>query len=88
MKVKSDFVLKDVAGQSIVAPAGDAAITFNAMITLNGSGAFLWRTLEGGASEEELVSALLAEYEVSEETARIDVKKFIEKMREANLLDD
>ena len=88
MKVKSDFVLKDVAGQSIVAPAGDASITFNAMITLNGSGAFLWRTLESGASEEELVSALLAEYEVAEETARNDVKKFIEKMREANLLDD
>lgn len=88
MKVKSDFVLKDVAGQSIVAPAGDASITFNAMITLNGSGAFLWRTLERGASEEELVSALLAEYEVAEETARNDVKKFIEKMREANLLDD
>ncbi len=88
MKVKSDFVLKEVAGQWIVAPSGDASISFNAMITLNDSGAFLWKTLEGGASEEELVSALLGEYEVSEETARVGVKNFVEKIREAKLLDD
>lgn len=88
MKVKSDFVLKEVAGQWIVAPSGDASISFNAMITLNDSGAFLWKALEGGASEEELVLALLDEYEVSEETARAGARNFVEKMREANLLDD
>ena len=88
MKIKAGFMLRSVAGQNVVVPVGTAAIDFNGMINLNESGAFLWKTLEGGATEAELVSALLAEYDAPEDIARADVAAFIKKMKEANLIDE
>lgn len=88
MKIKNNFVLRTVAGQTIVAPIGDAAISFNAMISLNESGTFLWKALETETTEEQLVAALLDEYEVSEDVALADVSAFLNKMREAKLLDE
>ncbi len=88
MKIKKHFVLRDVAGQSIVVPIGEAAITFNAMITLSESGKFLWENLLNDIDEDQLVAALLDEYDVAEEVARIDVLEFLNKMREADLLDE
>ena len=88
MKIKTGFMLRSVAGQNVVVPVGSAAIDFNGMINLNESGAFLWKTLESGATEAELVSALLAEYDAPEDIARRDVAAFIKKMKEANLIDE
>lgn len=88
MKIKNGYMLRDVAGYSVVVPVGEAALDFNGMINLNETGALLWRTLIDGADEKGLIDALLAEYDVSQEVAEKDVKSFIIKMREANLIDE
>ncbi|MBQ6553910.1 MAG: PqqD family protein, partial [Firmicutes bacterium] len=46
------------------------------------------RALEDGASKEELVKKLTAEYEVDDATASADIDAFIARLREASLLDD
>ncbi|MDO4565136.1 MAG: PqqD family protein [Clostridia bacterium] len=86
MKVKNGFVLREVVGEIVVLPTGEAAASFNSLITLNETGKFLWEKLAVDVSEDELVSALLQEYEVSEEIARQDVRNFINIMRENDLL--
>ena len=63
LKLKEGFILREVAGETVVIPSGED-INLNMMITLNGTGAFLWQKLEQGCTEEELVAALLAEYDV------------------------
>jgi hypothetical protein len=68
-----------VAGQVVVLPTGDE-LDLNMMITLNDTGRFLWERLENGADKEELVAALLAEYDVDEETAKAGVDSFVEKL--------
>ena len=88
MKTKNGFVLREVGGTVLVVAVGAAAKNFNGMITLNEVGAFLWRRLEEGASESELIGALLDEYEVDEETARKDVCAYLDKMRQAGVLDE
>ena len=40
MKLKQGFILRQVAGENVVVPAGDA-LNLNMMITLNSTGAFL-----------------------------------------------
>ena len=55
-------------------------------LSLNETGAVLWKTLEKGATKEQLVKALLAEYDVDEATAEKDVSAFIEKLQEAKLV--
>ena len=81
-------MLRTIAGQTIVVPVGDAALNFNGMITLNGSGAFLWEKLSGDTDKDALVSALLEEYDVEKEVAQSGVEIFLKKIREANLLDE
>ena len=79
MKLKDGFVLRKVGGDNIVVPTGDT-LDLNMMVTLNETGRFLWEKLEKGAEAEELVAALLEEYEVEEETARPHVAAFVEKL--------
>ena len=86
MKIKDGFVLREVAGSFIVVAVGDAVKEFNCVINLNETGAFLWRELEKGATEEQLKDAILNEYDVDSEIAEKDVKLFIENLTKANLI--
>ena len=87
MKIKSDFILKKIAGSYVVVPVRTRAVDFSGIIKLSESGALLWRELEKGADREELIAALTAEYEVDEATAGDDVDRFIGKLKEADLLE-
>ena len=58
-----------------------AATAFPGMITMNPTGTFLWEQLETEQTLETLTAALLENYEVTEEKAREDVVRFVEKLR-------
>ena len=88
MKLKDGFVLREVAGSYMVVPVGKRTTEIPGIIALTETGAVLWDKLEQGATEDELVSALLDEYEVSPEQASADVHTFIEKAVAQNLLED
>ena len=85
MKLKNGFILREVAGEIVVIPSGDE-LDLNMMITLNGTGKFLWQRLEAGAEADELVQALLQEYDVSPETARQAVDAFVARLKELDFL--
>ena len=85
MKLKEGFLLRQVAGQTVVLPTG-AELDLNMMITLNGTGAFLWERLAEETDEAALVSALLAEYDVDEATAKAAVASFVKKLSDNGFL--
>ena len=85
MKLKDGFILREVAGQTIVLPAG-SDLNLNMMISLNDTGKFLWKLLETDREFSELVSALLAEYDVDKQTAESAVEGFIAKLNEYEFL--
>lgn len=85
MQLKEGFILRTVAGETVVVPSGEA-LNLNMMITLNETGKFLWEQLEKGAEQEALVAALLSEYDVDEQTAAEHVKTFVGKLRENGFL--
>lgn len=87
MKIKDNFMLRKVADCYVVVPIGAAVAGFNGMINLNEAGAFLWQLLENDTTEDAVVAAMLEHYEVDEEVARNDVRKFIAQLNDANLLD-
>ncbi len=87
MKIKSGFILREVAGSYIVVAVGEAVKNFNGVINLNETGAILWQRLQEGCDEEGLVKALLSEYEVEKDLAQKDVKNFIAKLTEAGLIE-
>lgn len=87
MKVRSDFVVRSVAGSNVVVPTGAATVDFNGIMTLNDTGMFLWGLLEKGAQKEDLLKAILSEYDVDEATAKEDIEKFLTKLQEAGLVE-
>ena len=52
MKLKDGFILREVAGEHVVIPTGDA-LDLNMMITLNETGCTLWKRLEEEAAARE-----------------------------------
>jgi hypothetical protein len=87
MKIKKGFVLRVVAGESVVVPVGELSKSFHGMINLNETGAFLWKQVEKGTDLDGLKRALLTEYEVDETIAERDAKKFLDKLTEAGLVE-
>jgi len=85
MKLKDGFIMRDVAGQTVVLPAGED-LDLNMMITLNDSAKFLWNLLESEKEEADLVAALLNEYDVDEATAKAAVSGFVAKLNENGFL--
>ena len=45
MKIKDGFILRNVAGNNVVVPIGQATIDFNGMIILNDTGAFIFEQM-------------------------------------------
>ena len=89
MKIKSGFMLRSIAGCKIVVAVGKRTSEFQGIINLNDTGAFLWERLEQGASEDELVNAILEAYtDVDEPLARKSVLDFTKTLRDAGCLDD
>lgn len=88
MKIKEGFVLKAIAGSTVAVPVGDNLVNLQLMLTLNESGAFLWKQLENNCSEDELVDALTNEYAIDSDTARSDVREFLKVLKENHILDE
>ena len=86
MKLKDGFVLRTIAGETVVVPSGDE-LDLSFMITLNETGAFLWKRLEEETTQEQLVQAVLAEYDISAEDADRYISKFVEKLEAQGFLE-
>lgn len=88
MKTKKGFMLRQTAGRNIVVAVGQASEEFNGLITLNETGAFLWKMLQEGTTYEDMLKALLDEYDVSEADAKAGMDAFLKSVRDADLIDE
>ena len=86
MKIKDGFVLREVAGSYVLMNIG-GELSFNKMITLNETGALIWNALSDSISVDEIAKRIASEYEVSEDVALNDVNVFVEKMKEAGVIE-
>lgn len=87
MKIKSDYILKKIAGSYVVVPVRTRAVDFSGIIKLSETGAFLWEILSKGAEKETLLARMLEEYDVDEATASADIDRFLQKLQEADLIE-
>lgn len=88
MKLNKNFILRQVADVWVVLPIAEATANFNGMLTLNETGALLWKTLEQGGNRETMADALTAEYIVTREQALADVDEFLEKLANVGCLEE
>ena len=87
MKIKNDFILRKVADSYVVVPVNKMTLDFNGIINLNETGAFLFELLQKGAEREDLIDKMLEEYDVDREKAAADIDIFLQKVRDADVLE-
>ena len=87
MKIREGFLLRNVAGNNVVVPIGQATLDFNGMMSLNETGAFIFSKMLDGTTKEQLIEDLISEYEVEREIAQKDVDDFIKKVEGERLLE-
>ncbi len=87
MKIKEGFALKALAGDYIVMPTGGKIAEFEGAVVLNEVSAFLFEKMLNPISKEDLLAALLDEYEVDEETAESGIDTLIDKFNNMGIIE-
>lgn len=87
MKIQKEFVLREIAGDYVIIPTGKTALTFNGLITVNEVGAELWKMLQSDVTFEDLTKGILEIYDVDEETAKEDIRDFLDTLEKGGVLD-
>lgn len=77
MKIIKDFILREIAGEHILVPTGEASQEFNGMLSMTDTAKFIWEHLENANSLDEMVKMVTDTYEVDEAIARRDVIGFL-----------
>lgn len=89
IKLKDGFVVQKVGNTYLAVAVGERADNFNALIRMNGTGAYLWELLaQGEKTEEELLSCMLQEYDVASELARADISRFVAQLEKGGLIEE
>ncbi len=87
MKIKEGFIIKNIGDHDIVVPVGERAIDLNGIMTLNKTARVLFEKLQEETSYQALVETMLDIYDISEEIVKKDIDKFIDTLKERNLLE-
>ena len=73
--------MRDIAGDIVIVPVGETALSYNGMITVTATGAAIWQALEKGSDRESIIKILLDNFDVDYETAAADTDEFLKNLR-------
>lgn len=83
----ADVILRSIAGESLLVPIRGGVADLQAVFTLNTVGVAIWELLDGAASLDAVLAAVLDRFEVSPETARDDLFSFIGRLADERLVE-
>ena len=87
MKISSNYVIREIAGDYIIVSIGQAIFDFQGLITVNEIGAFIWKLLqENDLTLNEIETAIKDEYEVESSIVKKDVIDFLNQLIKYRIL--
>ena len=86
MIIKKELIKREIAGDTILVPVGKTIYDSNGLFVMNELGSFIWDLLPNVETEEEILRAVLAEYEVSQEEAAKDIAEFMDKLKQLDII--
>jgi hypothetical protein len=88
MQIKNGFTLRNVLDEHMVMPTGDNIGKFEGTVVLNDVSAFVFEQLKMPVSRDDILEAILAEYDVDAETAAKDLDALLAQFRELGMIED
>lgn len=80
MKLKKGFITHTLQGTQMMVAAGPATKLFHGMVRSNETAAFIVDCLKEETTEDGIVAKMLDTYNVTEETAKKDVRMILDKL--------
>ena len=87
MKRNDNYIVRKIAGETLLVPTGAAAREFSGLVTLNELGAFIWAHLNEAQDVQDLAQKIAAEYEVDLATAQADAQEFLDLLTEQHMVE-
>ena len=88
MKIKDGFVLREIADTIVAVPTGELVNEFQGMINLTNSAKFVWELLQKDTTIDEIADKLSKKYNIDINKAKEDAEKFINNLKESNLIEE
>ena len=85
-KANPDFLLREVAGEAVLIPIGEAGVFENSVISLNDTCSFLWKLFQEPRTEEEVIAEAKKEYSDPDGEMEQGIRSFIEEYVKYGLL--
>ena len=87
MQIKQTYRIIHIANNHVLVPSGNNSDLPNGVVALNEASAFLLNHMKENVSENDLVEALIDEYDIDAETAARDVRDMVHKLFDMGLIE-
>ena len=74
------IVTRKTGNEYVLVPLANNIADMNSIYTLNETGAFIWEQIDGNKCIEEIIGAVINEYNIDLKTATEDVFSLVDKM--------
>ena len=88
LKAKDELMVRKFADKYIIVAIGDMSDEMHSLITINSTGLFIFEQLQKGIAYEELLKSIVENYDIDEATAKTDLDAFLQKAKQAGILDE
>lgn len=88
MKLKYNFVVRNVGGKPVAVAVGKDNAQFNGMIKLNSTSEFIFELLRNDTTLDEIASAMTEKYGIDKEQAENDAGKLIDTLKNAGIIEE
>lgn len=86
MIIKKELIKREIAGDTILVPVGSAVYDSNGLFVLNELASFIWDLLPTAENKDDILKAVLEEYEVEKEVAEKDIEEFLSKLQKMEII--
>lgn len=86
MKINKEVVYREILGEHILIPVGATFAEKSGLFNMSELGAFIWKLINESKNEDEILSAILEEYDVEKEVAKNDLEEFLSKLKEFGIV--
>ena len=89
MRIKKDFVLRDVAGKKAIFCQGIKSIDFRRILVLKGSAEWVWQEAQaqGDFTAESLTARACEEFDTTPQEAEAFVTEFLEQLEKEGVIE-
>lgn len=88
MKLTGNYFLKKIGPDEVLVPFSDGKLDTSSLVSLNETALFIYRKLLDNKSFEEILNAIVKEYEVEEDVAKQDLLEIFENFKKLGILED